>query len=86
MTLRQKWSVWPPGRLWEKGSQAKSRAVTETQPQLGHLDLRVENEAKRALFPEALKENLPEQSSKATLEAWYTSWDICEIRRSQPSL
>ena len=46
----------------------------------------MENEAKRALFPEALKENLPEQSGKATVEAWYTSRDIRGIRRSQPSL
>lgn len=85
MTLRQKQPVWPPGRLWEKWSQAKSRAVKETQPQRRHLDPTVENEARRALSPKALKENLLEQSSKATLEAWYTSWGTCGLWREEPA-
>lgn len=45
----------------------------------------MENEAKRALSPEALKEDLLEQRSKATLEAWYTSWGICGICREEPA-
>ena len=32
-TPRQKQPVWPPGRRWKKGSEAKSRAVEAMQPQ-----------------------------------------------------